>query len=75
VAVGFAVADEDGAVHDFQDARIGDGDSEDVWGEVFKGCFAGTDGLGVNVPVDLPDFRGDLIQETGRSTATLTPKP
>ena len=65
MAVRFAVANEDRAVLDFQDSRIGDGDSEDVGGKVFEACFAGTDGLGIDVPVDLPDFRGDLIEETG----------
>lgn len=63
MAVGFAIADEDGTVLDFQDARVGDGDFEDVRGEVFEACFAGTDGLGVDVPVDLPDFRGDFLEE------------
>ena len=63
MAVGFAVADEDGTVLDFPDARVGDGDFEDVRGKVFQACFAGTDGLGVDVPVDLPDFRRDLIEE------------
>jgi hypothetical protein len=61
----FSVANEDGTVLDFQDARVGDGDSEDVGGEVFEGCFAGAYGLGVNVPVDLPEFRGDLVKESG----------
>jgi hypothetical protein len=65
VAVRFAIANEDGAVLDFNDARIRDSDSEDVGGEVFEGCFAGAYGLGMDVPVDLPDFRGDLIKETG----------
>ena len=27
--------------------------------------MAGRDGLGVDVPVDVPDFRGDLIEEAG----------
>jgi hypothetical protein len=61
----FPVANEDGTVLDFDDSGIGDGDSEDIGGEVFEGCFAGADGLGVDVPVDLPDFRGDLIKKTG----------
>lgn len=65
VAMRFSVAKEDRSVLDFQDTGIGDGDSEDVGGKVFKGCFAGADGLGVNVPVDLPDFRRDLVEETG----------
>jgi len=62
--VRFAVANEDGAVLDFQDTRVGDGDFENVRGEVFEARFAGRHGLGVDVPVDLPDFRGDLIEQT-----------
>ncbi len=61
----FPVANEDSAVLDFQDSRIGDGNPEDVGGKVLETCFAGTDGLGIDVPVDLPEFRGDLIEETG----------
>jgi len=64
VAVRFAIANEDSAVLDFQDSRIGDGNFEDVGGEVFQACFTGTDGLGVDVPVDLPDLGRDLIEET-----------
>jgi hypothetical protein len=65
VAVRFAVANENRPVLDLQDTRIGDSHSEDVRGEVFEACFAGAYGLGVNVPVKLPDLRGDLIEETG----------
>jgi hypothetical protein len=65
VAVRFAIANEDGAVFDFQDARIGDSYPEDVRGEVFQACFAGADGLGVDVPVELPDLGRDLIEEAG----------
>ena len=61
----FSVANEDRAVLDFPDSRIGDGYPEDVGGQVFEGCLAGTDGLGIDIPVDLPDLRGDLIEETG----------
>ena len=61
----FPVANEDGTVLDFQNSRIGDGDSEDVRGKVFEACFAGTDGLGVDVPVELPELGRDLIEETG----------
>jgi hypothetical protein len=39
VAVGLAIADEDGTVLDFQDTRVGDGDFEDVRGEVFEACL------------------------------------
>jgi hypothetical protein len=65
VTVRFAVADEDSTVLDFNDSGIGDGDSEDVGGEVFQACFTGAHGLGVDVPVDLPDLGGDLIKEVG----------
>ena len=61
----FPVANEDSTVLDFQDARIGEGDFKDVRGEIFEARFAGTHGLGIDVPVDLPDFRGDLIEEAG----------
>ena len=61
----FSVANEDGTVFDFQDAGVGDGDFEDVGGKVFEACFTGTDGLGVDVPVELPDLGRDLIEETG----------
>lgn len=65
MAVRFAVAKEDGAAFDFDDSRIGDGNSEDIGSKVFEACFAGAHGLGVDVPVELPDLRGDLIEETG----------
>jgi len=65
VAVRFAIANEDSAVLDLEDTRIRDGDSEDVGGEVFEACFTGTDGLGVDVPFNLLDLRGDLIEEAG----------
>ena len=61
----FFIADEDGAVLDFEDAVIRDGDFEDVRGKVFEAGLSGRDSLGVNVPVDEPDFRGDLIEEAG----------
>ena len=59
----FAVANQDGAVLDFQDAGVGDGHFKDIGGEVFEG-LAGRDGLGVDVPVDVPDLRRDLIGES-----------
>lgn len=59
----FFIADEDCAVLDFQDPRVGDGDFEDLGGEIFDACRRGRDGLGVDVPIDLPDFRGDLIEQ------------
>jgi hypothetical protein len=63
VAVRFAIAKENGTVFDFQDARVGEGDFEDVRGKVFQACFAAPHGLGVHVPVELPDLRRDFIEE------------
>lgn len=65
MAVRFAIANEDGAVLDLEDTRVRDGDSEDVGGEVLQACLAGAYGLGIDVPVGLPDIRRDLIEETG----------
>ena len=61
----FAIENEDGAVLDFQDTRVGDGHFEDVGGEVFEAGFRTRYGLGVDVPVDVPNFRGDLIKQAG----------
>ena len=63
--MGFGVAEENGIVFHFEDAAIGDSHFEDIRGEVFQAGFRRTDGLGVDVPVKLPDFRRDLIEETG----------
>lgn len=65
VTVRFAIANENGAVLDIDDARVGDRDFEDVRGKVFEASFARRYRLAVDVPVDVPDFRGDLIEETG----------
>jgi hypothetical protein len=65
VAVRFFIADEDGAILDLEDPIIGDGDFEDIGGEVFEACLRGRDGLGVDVPIDESDLRGDLIEEAG----------
>lgn len=65
MAVRFAIANEDSTILDFQDARVRDGYSEEVGGKILQACFTGTDGLGVDVPIDLPDFGGDLIEEAG----------
>ena len=45
-AVRFAIANEHGAVLDVDDARVGDGDFEDVGSEVFEASFAGAIPLG-----------------------------
>lgn len=61
----FFIADQDRTVLDFQDARVGDSDFEDIGGEVFEAGFRTRDGLGVDVPVDVPDLGGDLIEQSG----------
>lgn len=59
------VTEENGVVFHLKDAGIGDSYFEDIRGEVFEACFRGTHGLEVDIPVDLPNFRRDLIEETG----------
>ena len=61
--VRFAIANEHGAVLDTDDARVGDGDFEDVGSEIFERGIAGGYRLAVDVPVDLPDIGRDLIEE------------
>ena len=65
MAVRFAIANENRPVLDLQDTRIGDSHSEDVRGKVLQACFAGAYGLGIDIPVDLPDIGRDLIEEAG----------
>jgi len=75
-AVRLAVANEHHAVLDVDDARVGDRDFEDIGSQVFEASFAGGHRLAVDVPVDLPDFRGDLVEQLGLlySIAELGPK-
>ena len=61
--VGLAVANEDGAVLDVDDTRVGDSDFENVGSQVFEASFAGRYRLRVDVPVDVPDISRDSIQE------------
>ena len=58
--MGLAITNEHGAVMDFDDARVGDGDFEDVRSQVFEASFAGGYRLRVDVPVDVLDFGRDL---------------
>ena len=62
-AVRLAIANQDGAVLDTEDARVGDGDFEDVGGQVFESGLSTTHRLGVDVPVDLPDLGWDFVEE------------
>jgi hypothetical protein len=63
MAVGFAVTNEHGAILDTNDAGIGDGDLEDIGGEIFESGFTGGHRLGVDIPICLPDLGRDLIEE------------
>jgi len=63
LAVRLTVANEHGAVLEGNDARVGDGDFEDVRSEVFQSRFTRVNGLGVDVPVDLPERGGKLIKQ------------
>ena len=63
--VRLAVANEHGAVLDAEDARVGDGDFENVGCEIFESSLAGGDCLAVDVPVDVPELGWDLIQQFG----------
>jgi hypothetical protein len=65
LAVRLSVANQHGAVLDANDARVGDGDFEDVGSQILKASFAGGNRLAVNVPIDVPDSSGDLIEQIG----------
>jgi hypothetical protein len=63
IAVGLFVAEEYGIVFDLDDSVVGDGDPKDIGGEILDGVGAIPHSLGIDVPGDVPDFRGDLVQE------------
>jgi len=63
--MGFCILKEDGVVFHFEDAGIGDSHFEDIRGEIFQAGFRGTDGLRVDIPIELPDLGGDFIEEAG----------
>ena len=65
LAVRFAITNEHRAVLDVDDTRVGDGDFEDVGSQVFEASFTGGYRLAVDVPVDVPDIGGDLIEQLG----------
>jgi len=60
-AAGFAVGEGDGAVFERDDSAIGDGDLEDIRGEVFERRMAVRIGLAVDIPGDGPDLRVDVL--------------
>lgn len=61
--MGFAVANQHGAILEADDAGVGDSDFEDVGSEVFEASLAGGYRLAVDVPGDLPDIGWDLIEQ------------
>ena len=63
--VDLAVAEGDLVVVIVDDAAVGEGDAEDVGGEIPERCAAVADGLGVDRPGLLPDGRIDLVEQAG----------
>jgi hypothetical protein len=61
--VGLAIANEHGAVLDAEDARVGDGDFENVGSQIFESGITGGDRLAVDIPGNLPDIGWDSIEE------------
>jgi len=61
------VTDSEGhhAVLTAEDAAVGDGNTEDVTGQILQGTSSITDGLAVHDPGLLPDFGGDEIEQAG----------
>lgn len=57
VTLFFAVGEGDLSVLGIDDPGVGDGHPEDIGGKIFESRFAVTYGLGVDVPVDLPNSR------------------
>ena len=63
VAARLFVAKEDRAVLDLDDAAVGDRHPKDVGGEVLDRGLGAADGLGVDVPVGVPDLAGNLSKQ------------
>jgi len=63
VAFGLTVAEEHLVVLDLDDSGVGNGNPEDVGGEVLEGGSGFSHGLGMDIPVDLPDQGVDFFQQ------------
>jgi hypothetical protein len=63
LAVGFAIANEHGTAIEACDARVGNGDFEDVRGEIFESRLTGAHRLAVDIPVDVPDLVVNVIEQ------------
>ena len=59
-----AVAETDRAVVDGFQPAVGDGDAEDVAGEIFEHLVAAPGMLRMNDPVFLPDRYGDVEKQS-----------
>jgi hypothetical protein len=64
-AAHFPVGERDRTVREANETVVGDGDLEDVGGEVGKGGVAVGLRLTVDIPGDGPDLGGDALQEPG----------
>ena len=64
-AARLAVGESDGAVCESHEAAVGDGDPEDRGGEVLEGRVAMRPRLRVDVPGEVPDVWGDVLQQSG----------
>ena len=60
----FTIGEGDGAVVELDDATVGDGDPEDIGGEVLEGRVAVWIGLTVDVPGGVPDRWVDVLQQS-----------
>ena len=61
----FPVGEGDCAVRERDKTAVGDGDPEDIGGQVGEGGMAVVIGLTVDVPGNRPGLRIDLLQKTG----------
>lgn len=61
----FPVGDGDGAVGEAHDPAVGESDPEDLRGEGSEGGVAMVLGLPVDVPGEVPDLWGDVLQQAG----------
>lgn len=61
---GFTICESDGAVLEGDDTTIGDGDFEDIGGEVFERYGPIWIGLAVDIPGDFPALWVDVVEES-----------
>ena len=66
VTAGFPVADGHGSSFHFHNTVIGDGDLEHIRCQVLDGLPGCSDGLYVDVPIQVPYVRGNPVHQPGR---------